>query len=93
MGARVASHGVRAGARVWARRFAPAGAFFHPEMREFILPYDAVRTAASPDDVLLALLQSTYDAAAGLGGWDRQALECPIGVPGVVRALAAQRER
>jgi uncharacterized protein DUF5996 len=72
---------------------APVGAFFHPELREFILPYDVVRTAASPDDVLLAFLQSTYDAAAGLGGWDRQALECPIGVPGVVRALAAQGER
>ncbi len=72
---------------------APTGAFFHPELREFILPYDAVRTAASPDDVLLAFLQSTYDAAAGLGGWDRQALECPMGVPGVVRALAAQGER
>ena len=52
-----------------------------------------MRTAASPDDVLLAFLQSTYDAAAGLGGWDRQALECPMGVPGVVRALAAQGER
>jgi uncharacterized protein DUF5996 len=72
---------------------APAGAFFHPELREFVLPYDAVCTAASPDDALLAFLQSTYDAAADLGRWDRQALECPIGAPGVVRALAAQGER
>ena len=44
-------------------------------MREFILPYDTVRTAASPDDVLLAFLQTTYEAAANLGGWDRAALE------------------
>ncbi|MGZ4619581.1 MAG: DUF5996 family protein, partial [Frankiaceae bacterium] len=42
---------------------------------EFVLPYDAVRTAADPDSTLLAFLQSTYEAAAELGGWDRAALE------------------
>ncbi len=42
---------------------------------EFILPYEAVRTAADPADTLLSFLQSTYDAAADLGGWDRTLLE------------------
>jgi hypothetical protein len=53
----------------------PSGAFYSPELREFVLPYDAVRTAEAPDDVLLEFLQSTYEAAADLGGWDRAALE------------------
>jgi hypothetical protein len=44
-------------------------------MHEWILPYDAVRDAADPDAALMDFLQSTYDAAAGLGGWDRAALE------------------
>jgi hypothetical protein len=42
---------------------------------EFILPYEAVRTAADPEATLLSFLQSTYDAAADLGGWDRTLLE------------------
>jgi hypothetical protein len=42
---------------------------------EFVLPYEAVRTAADPPAALLAFLQSTYDAAADLGGWDRPLLE------------------
>ena len=58
-----------------AARIEPREAFYHQEMRELILPYEAVRTAASPDDVLLAFLQTTYEAAAELGGWDRKALE------------------
>jgi hypothetical protein len=53
----------------------PAGAFYSQDLREFILPYDAVRQAASPDDALLAFLQSTYEAAAGLAGWERSSLE------------------
>lgn len=53
----------------------PAEAFYSDDLREFILPYDAVRRAASPDDVLLAFLQSTYEAAANLAHWDRAALE------------------
>jgi hypothetical protein len=63
----------------------PAQAFFSKELGEFILPYDAVRTAADPRAVLLDFLQSTYDAAADLGKWDRAALECAIGEAGVVR--------
>jgi hypothetical protein len=53
----------------------PDAAYYHPELREWILPYDAVRTAPDPDAVLLAFLESTYDAVARLGDWDRPALE------------------
>ena len=53
----------------------PADAMYNSELREFLLPYDAVRTAASPDRALLEFLQSTYEAAADLGRWDRSALE------------------
>jgi hypothetical protein len=56
-------------------RVEPNDAFFSLELGEFILPYDAVRLAADPDATLLAFLQSTYEAAAGLAGWDRDALE------------------
>jgi len=67
----------------------PAQAFFSKELGEFILPYDAVRTAADPRATLMAFLQSTYDAAADLGRWDRTALECGIGEARVVRPLGA----
>jgi len=53
----------------------PAAAYYHPELREFVLPYEAVRTAVDPDAMLLAFLQSTYVAAANLGHWDRASLE------------------
>jgi hypothetical protein len=53
----------------------PEAAFYSRELREFILPYDAVRTARSPDETLLDFLQSTYEAAADRAGWDRKALE------------------
>lgn len=56
----------------------PRGAFYSRELREFVLPYEEVRNAASPDGVLLEFLQSTYEAAADLGGWDRAALERSI---------------
>ena len=46
-----------------------------PDLGEFLLPYEAVRTAADPDAALLDFCQSTYEAAADLGGWDRAALE------------------
>ncbi|MGE0040395.1 MAG: DUF5996 family protein [Vicinamibacterales bacterium] len=60
---------------------APDAAFFSADLGEFILPYDAVRLSPSPDDTLLAFLQSTYEAAANLGAWDRAALETEGGVP------------
>lgn len=53
----------------------PAGAFYSRDLREFVLPYDEVRNAAWPDEALLEFLQSTYEAAADLGRWDRSALE------------------
>jgi hypothetical protein len=56
----------------------PEGAFYHPELREFLLPYDMVRTATSPDAALMGFAQSTYEAAAILGKWDRAALERPV---------------
>jgi hypothetical protein len=63
----------------------PAAAFYSEALGEFLLPYDAVRTSADPDAALLAFLQSTYEAAALTGNWDRAALECPQGLPGVPR--------
>jgi hypothetical protein len=53
----------------------PEGAFYSTDLREFLLPYDRVRLSSAPDESLLAFLQSTYEAAAELGGWDRGALE------------------
>lgn len=50
-------------------------AYYSQEMREYILPYEAVRTAPDPDARLLEFLHSTYEAAAELGGWDRARLE------------------
>ena len=56
-------------------RVEPEGAFYHREMGEFILPYEAVRTARSPDAALARFLDTTYEQGATLGGWDRAALE------------------
>jgi hypothetical protein len=53
----------------------PAAAFYSDEYKQFLLPYEAVRTADDPDHVLGRFLQTTYEAAAELGGWDRAALE------------------
>jgi hypothetical protein len=53
----------------------PAQAAFDPKMGEFMLPYEAMRTSADPDSALLQFLQSTYEAAANCGHWDRGALE------------------
>jgi len=53
----------------------PSAAYYSDALREFILPYDAVRQADAPDDLLLEFLQSTYEAAADAGKWDRAALE------------------
>jgi hypothetical protein len=50
-------------------------AYYHPDLSEFILPYEAVPTAAEPDKTVLTFFQSAYEAAADLGRWDRAALE------------------
>jgi hypothetical protein len=65
----------------------PAEAYFDKRLGEFMLPYDIVRRAHRPEAVLMAFLQSTYNAAADLGGWNREQLECPTGVPGKPRPL------
>jgi hypothetical protein len=64
-------------------RFAPVGptaASYDPRLGEFVLPYDAIRDLADPDAAVLEFLQSTYEAGADLGGWDRRALE-PGNIP------------
>ncbi len=53
----------------------PKEAFYSLDMGEFILPYEAVRQADDPDAALLAFFQTTYEAAANSGNWDRSALE------------------
>ncbi len=54
---------------------APAAAYYNPDLKEFLLPYEAVRTAPDPEADLLAFCESTYVAAADRGHWDRAALE------------------
>ncbi|MGI9101784.1 MAG: DUF5996 family protein [Terriglobales bacterium] len=56
-------------------RVRPEAAFYHPELKEFILMYDEVRRAPNPEQTLLEFMQSTYDAGATLANWDRDALE------------------
>lgn len=55
----------------------PSDAYYNDELGEFVLSYELVRTADDPDAMLLDFLQSTYDAAATTGSWDRKALERP----------------
>ncbi len=57
----------------------PAEAFYHSQLKEFILMYDEVRQAASPRESLLAFLESTYDAGADLAKWNRKELERTAG--------------
>ncbi len=65
----------------------PKGAEFHSGLQEYVLPYEAVRTAAEPEALLLDFLAATYAAAADAAQWDRAALECDMGRPGVVRRV------
>jgi hypothetical protein len=53
----------------------PNEAFYNEALRLFLLPYEAVRTAVSPDETLLGFVQTTYEAAANLAQWDRASLE------------------
>jgi hypothetical protein len=53
----------------------PAAAFYHQEVSEFILPYEAVRSSESPEAALRTFLETTYDVAATLGNWPRRDLE------------------
>jgi hypothetical protein len=74
-----------------AARVEPSEAQFSEALGEFVLPYDAVRRSPDPDATLLSFLQSTYEAAATAGKWDRQALEGAGGRAGIPRALATKR--
>ncbi|MCW3846738.1 DUF5996 family protein [Sphingomonas sp. LB-2] len=65
----------------YAEAAIPAPAYFSPDLGEWLLDYDEVRTAPDPEAMLTGFLQSTYEAAADLGKWDRAALECAPGVP------------
>ena len=67
----------------------PEAARWDEGLGEFLLPYEAVRTAPDPEAALTRFLQTTYEAAAEAGGWDRAALECEIGRPGVPRVVKA----
>ena len=68
----------------------PGAAFWHDGLGEFVLPYDAVRSAADPDGDLMAFLVSTYEAAAKLGAWDRDLLDCGPGRARDVRPADAE---
>ena len=59
-------------------RIQPDSAFYSPDLHEFVLMYDVVRQARDPEEVILAFAQSTYEAAANLGKWDRARLERPF---------------
>ena len=65
----------------------PPLAFFSNSLGEFILPYEAARTAPDPKQALMEFLQSTYEAAADAGRWDRAALECAAGEIGRPRSV------
>jgi len=69
---------------------APEGAYFDRKLGEFLLPYAVVQTSTEPETALMAFLESTYRAAADLSGWDRAALECPVGEPLRPRPLTKQ---
>ncbi|HEY0877105.1 MAG TPA: DUF5996 family protein [Zeimonas sp.] len=64
------------------RTVAPAGARYDTALREFVLPYEHLRNATDPDEALLTFFQSTYEAAADLGRWDRDTLERTNGTAG-----------
>jgi hypothetical protein len=67
-------------------RQVPPGAF-DAGLGEFVLPYDLVRDAETPDGVLMDFLAATYAAAADCGNWDRPTLEYPAGIPGRPRPI------
>lgn len=64
----------------------PGAAYFDKKLREFVLPYEAVRTASDPRAALLEFLQTTYDYAAKLAGWEKS-LSCEIGRKGAPRII------
>jgi Family of unknown function (DUF5996) len=69
---------------------APAEASFSAQFGEFVLPYEAMRHSGDPDAALLEFLQSTYEAAANCGGWDRSGLEVGMASTGGPSAKSAE---
>lgn len=69
----------------------PGAAFYHAQLREFVLPYEEVRLASSPDDVLMDFCQSTYEAAAELGNWNRADLDVAPDFPAFRSMPSADR--
>jgi len=65
----------------------PPAAHWNTDLGESLLPYKAVRSAADPEQTLMSFLQSTYDAAADLGRWDRGVLDCAPGRPRLPRPI------
>jgi hypothetical protein len=65
----------------------PGEAYYDTTLSEYLLPYDAVRRSTDPEATLMGFLDSTYRAAADLGGWNREALECAPGEPGRPRLV------
>ena len=74
-GAAFYSYTAPAPAGLEAQPIQPERAFWHPQLKEFLLMYDDVRGAADPEELILQFAQSTYEAGARLAGWDRKALE------------------
>jgi hypothetical protein len=70
----------------------PREAFYSDALGEFLLPYKAVRAAADPDAMLLEFFQTTYETAARTADWDRAALECTRGSPGIPRQTTVRNE-
>jgi len=69
----------------------PDGAYYQLQMREWVLPYESVRSSPDSDHAVLEFLQSAYEAAANLGKWDRGALERPAGWTPPPSAASEQR--
>ena len=65
----------------------PSAAGWNDGLGEFLLPYEAVRTADDPDAALMQFLQTTYEAASETGKWDRSLLECELGRPRIPRLV------
>lgn len=71
----------------------PEAAYWNVSLGEYLLPYKAVRKSDDPEGTLMRFLQSTYEAAAMTGRWDRAALDCPLGQPRVPRLLQIEEQR
>jgi hypothetical protein len=56
----------------------PGAAYYHRDLGEFVLPYEAVRTDAAPEQAILAFVESTYERAAALGQWDPNLVKTPV---------------